>query len=78
MNKIDIGLPLIFILAMAVAGPETTTISGAEAVSARQAAAADQLLTAEEGILRQSARLSRTNAQQHLAQGCFYGYWRRC
>jgi hypothetical protein len=75
-----VGLPLTFLLALAAAGPASAAVKPGQTAESLDPGSLRNVLGHEKLPASDStdqARGNRNSAGQ-LAQGCWYGYWRRC
>jgi hypothetical protein len=71
-----VGLPLTFLLALAAADPAAAAVKPRQTAEELDPGSLRNLLDREK-LPAGEARGNR-DAKGRLAQGCWYGYWRRC
>ena len=75
-----VGIPLTFLLALSAVGPAAAAVKPGQTAESLTPGSLRNLLDQAKppsGDSASEARGNRGSAGQ-LAQGCWYGYWRRC
>jgi hypothetical protein len=75
-----VGIPLTFLLALAAAGPATEVVKSGQTAEWLTPGSLQRLLDQDKLPAAEGTGDTRGNPETtgRMAQGCFYGYWRRC